>query len=391
MERDTVIFYQEKIVMNQKIIELRHELHAHPELSGQETKTKARLMDFIRTNTRLSVTDCGTWFYCKKKSTHTAEIPGIAFRADFDALPIEETLPLPYCSQNQGVSHKCGHDGHAASLCGLALALDKKATKRDVYLIFQPAEEVGQGGKPCADFIAHADISEVYAFHNRSGYPEHAIVVREGLMQCASLGLSVQFTGRTSHASEPEKGISPAPAIASMLNFTSSAQKEGFNDFILMTVISISMGDRNFGIAPGDGEICYTLRANRDDDLEKMESMLKRHAIDAANSCHLSVSFKNYDPFPATVNTAECAAKVRRCAAIHHLPILSPDQPWRASEDFGWYTQVCPGAIFYIGNGLSYPALHTEKFDFNDSIMDTAVSMFLSLIEDPLTNPENII
>lgn len=370
--------------MDKEIIELRRELHAHPELSCHEDNTKKTLMRFIKEHTNLAIFDKDTWFYTLKKASKKSDIPGIAFRADFDALPINETLPLSYCSTTPGVSHKCGHDGHAASLCGLAIALDQKDVQRDVYLIFQPAEEIGRGGKPCADFVKEQNISEVYAFHNRSGYPENTIVAKEGLMQCASVGLVVTFHGKTSHASEPELGINPSHAIATLLDFTYALSPENFSDFTLCTVIGVSMGDRNFGISPGDGEACYTLRANCDEDLALLERMIKEKASYVAAESNMNVTFEVYDPFPATVSTPVCARKVRRCAEQNGLSFLPMDSPWRASEDFGWYTKACPGAMFYIGDGEDYPALHTKEFDFNDRIMDTAVRMFLSLIEEPL-------
>ena len=128
-----------------------------------------------------------------------------------DALPIPETIDLPYGSQNEGVSHKCGHDGHCAALCGLALALDQMETTRDVYLIFQPGEEIGAGALVCRDLITEKGISEIYAFHNLGGYPEGSLVYREGLTQPASEGLRICLTGKTSHASAPERVGTAAP------------------------------------------------------------------------------------------------------------------------------------------------------------------------------------
>ena len=142
---------------------LRHELHAHPELSINERETKRRLMNFIEENTRLAVVDCGKWFYA---SRYVEGTKGIAFRADMDALPMDEFINLPYGSQNPGVAHKCGHDGHCAALCGLALELDKIELTRSVYLIFQHAEETGQGARECAGFLRERSISSIYAFHN---------------------------------------------------------------------------------------------------------------------------------------------------------------------------------------------------------------------------------
>ena len=193
-----------------KIIELRHELHAHPELSLHEDWTKGRLMDFIRENTTLEVVDRGSWFYAFRSVEGTE---AVAFRADMDALPIDEGISLPYASRTPGVSHKCGHDGHCAALCGLALELDAMDIKRSVYLIFQHAEETGQGAQECASFLRERNISEIYAFHNWSGFPEGSIVIRSGLCQCASQGLTVKFTGQSSHASEPEKGRNPSFAV----------------------------------------------------------------------------------------------------------------------------------------------------------------------------------
>ena len=118
------------------------------------------------------------------------------------------------------MAHKCGHDGHSSALAALALLLEKDENiLRSVYLIFQSAEETGKGGKSCADFVEAAGLGEVYAFHNLSGYPENAVMVRDGLTQCASKGLTFRFTGKRAHAGTPEEGNNPAPALAKLTLF----------------------------------------------------------------------------------------------------------------------------------------------------------------------------
>ena len=102
----------------EKIIELRHRLHREPELSGKETGTIRMLSTFLRENTSLEVISRDGWFYAVKHGS--SETPPIAFRADMDALPMDEGTDLPYASINPGIAHKCGHDGHSAALCGLA-------------------------------------------------------------------------------------------------------------------------------------------------------------------------------------------------------------------------------------------------------------------------------
>lgn len=159
-----------------KIVALRHDLHCHPELSMQEQETKNRLITFIKENIQLEVIDRGNWFYVQYTTKRQSEMPEadtkppIAFRADFDALPIlEDAESLPYASENPGVSHKCGHDGHASALAGLALELDANGADRDVYLIFQHAEEIGRGAQECVPLIKEKKIAEIYGFHNWSG------------------------------------------------------------------------------------------------------------------------------------------------------------------------------------------------------------------------------
>ncbi len=359
-----------------KIKNLRHELHSCPELSMNERETKRRLMNFIEENTRLAVVDCGKYFYV---SRYVEGTKGIAFRADMDALPIDETINLPYASKNPGVSHKCGHDGHCAALCGLALELDKLELKRSVYLIFQHAEEIGQGARECSKLLRERSISSIYAFHNWSGWPEKSIIIRDGLCQCSSAGLTIKFTGRTSHASEPEKGINPAFVIAKIIseieNITSKNKK------ILCTIVNINLGEKNFGISPGEGEISLTLRAEREEDMRIFRNAVVNLAERLANENSLKVEINGCDYFPETFSDSRCVKKIIDAAKKLNLQVIEMPEAIRASEDFGFYTKQIHGAIFYIGNGEDYPAIHTPEYDFNDEILETAVDMFMKILE----------
>ena len=363
----------------QKIINLRHELHEFPELSGHEGNTKRRLMDFLEANTSLAVVDCGKWFYAAR---YIEGSKSIAFRADMDALPIDEGLAIPYASQNPGVSHKCGHDGHCAALCGFALELESLPKKRSVYLIFQHSEEIAQGGREAAKLLHERNIREVYAFHNWSGWPEKSIVVREGLCQCASCGVTIKFKGKTSHASEPEKGLNPAYVIGRLICEIESLRDEFKAKNILCTVVNISLGEKNFGISPGEGELALTLRARSDSEMRE----IRNHVINIAEKLAANDSFRiectGSDYFPETSSEAFCVKRVRRAAESLGLKVIDMQDPIRASEDFGWYTKQIPGAIFYIGNGEDYPAIHTGKYDFNDDILATASDMFTGIYND---------
>lgn len=397
---------------------LRHTLHQNAELSLQESETIRILQDFLRDNTSLQIFPQDGWFYAWKPGTGTvaqertqgqscppaAALPPVAFRADLDALPIPETIDLPYASGNDGVSHKCGHDGHCAALCGLALELSGLQTQRDVYLIFQPGEEIGAGALKCRELIREKGISEIYAFHNLGGFPEGALVYRPGLTQPASEGLRIRLSGVTSHASAPEKGNNPAGILSGIVLFAQSrfpvktdpsrkqnaAEENRSQDagspaipsagMRLCTITGIRLGDGDFGISPGEGEICMTLRAEAEEDLKEMEGVLLSFAAEQAAGAGLRISHSIHDYFPETRNDPACLEKVLEAARRKKMPAIPMPEMWRASEDFGHYLKECPGAMFYIGNGESYAPLHTTAYDFNDRILECAAELFLELI-----------
>lgn len=364
-----------------KIIELRHELHANPELSNEEKETRQRLMGFIKENTDLQVVDRGRWFYAAYISPK-AEAEPIAFRADFDALPIQELCELPYASKVPGVAHKCGHDGHSAALAGLALEVARTGADRDVYFIFQHAEEIGAGGEEAAGLIEEKQISSVYAYHNISGYPEKSIAVREGVSQCASRGLTAVFTGKKSHASQPEMGRNPALAVAQTIQYMYDVlDSDCFEGMVLGTVIHTEVGTRNFGISAGKGEVSMTLRAVYEKELDIFEAKMRERACELADRDGLKIEFIVSDPFPETVSHAESVKLLRSAAEELGLEVIELEEPIRGSEDFGYYTRKCPGAMFHLGNGTDYAALHTGEYDFNDRILETAVDMFVCILK----------
>ena len=393
------------------ITQLRHTLHRHPELSMQETETMKILQVFLRENTSLEIHAGEGWFYALKKASASFQSSSnagpMAFRADMDALPIAESISLPYGSENEGISHKCGHDGHCAVLCGLALELDRRETDRDVYLIFQPGEEIGAGAKRCAELIREKGIAEIYAMHNLGGYAEGTLVYRRGLTQPASEGLRIRLTGRTSHASAPEKGNNPAGAIAAIVQYasgeavftghgtaaisvsaarlprsnpkTAAATDAQHTPMRLCTITGIRLGDGDFGISPGEGEICMTLRAEIEDEMLAMEKSVLSYAAQAAETAGLKMTSSIHDYFPETRNHDACLDRVLEAARKNKIPAISMGELWRASEDFGHYLKICPGAMIYIGNGEDYPPLHTSEYDFNDRIIEPAVNLFTGI------------
>ncbi|MBS2212205.1 amidohydrolase [Carboxylicivirga mesophila] len=365
------------------IIGLRQYLHQHPELSNQEFETAAYISKFIQELQPDAIYNSGSTgkiFLFKGSETG----PTVVFRAELDALPIRETNILPYNSQTPGVAHLCGHDGHMAILAGLAQQIAKqRPLKGQVGLLFQPAEEVEQGARDVMESEAFRQLKPdyIFALHNIPGYPLHQVLVRPGSFSAASQGMTVKLTGKTSHAAEPENGLSPAGALARIIESMHllREQNELFKNLILLTIIHIKLGEIAFGTSPGEAEIRITLRAfeNADMDILTQEAISRIEKI--AKDEQLTSEFSFSEVFPATVNHTECVRLIEQAAKDHNLEVSHLEQPFKWSEDFGYYTEHIKGGFFGLGSGVDQPALHNPDFNFPDDILSTGIKIFKSI------------
>ena len=386
-----------------KAIRLRHELHQHPELSCQEEWTREHLKEFLRQNTRLRIVDKGRWFYAwydpagREHGNQLSDKPGgetcgdpcdkpgkkygIAFRADFDALPIRDEIDADYRSVNKGIGHKCGHDGHAATLAALALEIDAEGADREVYFLFQHGEETGAGAKECMEIFQEHEIGEIYAYHNMPGIPGGTAAVKSGTIHFASKGLSLYFTGRESHASLPEEGINPSYAAARVIRLIEKlSERKDFASLVLITIVQVNIGKNAFGTAAGEGVLRITLRAGYEDELAAVQASIIAAAAEESRKASIRFSFEESDVFPETVNDPESVEKVVRVCKTLDIPVIEMNEAFRASEDFGHFLKKCRGCIFFIGDGEKGPKLHTRSFDFPDEIIGPATDLMKGLI-----------
>lgn len=358
--------------------QLRHELHQHPELSNCETWTKQHLIDFLKAHTSLEIVDRGLWFYAVYHAGDDKE--SIAFRADFDAVPIADEIDAPYKSQCPGVGHKCGHDGHAASLCGFALEIDENGADKNIYFLFQHAEETGDGAAQAAVFIQENNIAAIYAFHNMSGMEHNSVNLRAGTTNCASKGMTIHMEGVPTHASQPEFGINPAFAIAKLVDaIPELISPENNKGMVLCTVIQIDVGETAFGVSASKGDLRLTIRAVYEEEMDRLQKNLEDIAKQQAELYGLKVSFSYCDCFPVTANDQKSVDEMLAVCKDKGIKSVIMEEPFRGSEDFGHYLKQTRGAICYIGNGEDYPPVHTVEFDFRDDIIETAVELFKGL------------
>jgi amidohydrolase len=365
---ETEVFYMEQYFID-TIRTLRLELHNLAELAGKERRTKEHLMEYLRGNTSLHLRDEGQWFCAVHEEPEAAET--IAFRADMDALP---------CGNS--ASHLCGHDGHSAVLAGLGLLLENQKLGRNVVLIFQHAEETGEGGKICCQALNKYGVDRIYAFHNIPGYDTSAVLLRCGTFACASRGMTVSFTGAPAHAAYPENGLNPGFAAARFISaLPDLSDGTRSNGLTMCTLIGAEIGAKAFGSAAGSAEVWLTLRAWYDDDLNTFISSIKQTAwIEAAHD-RIEVSFSFSDFFPATVNDNATLERVKKICLKVGLDCIEIPEPFRWSEDFGYYGSGTQAVMVGIGAGLEWPQLHTKNYSFNDDILPIALELFSALAE----------
>lgn len=353
----------------QEAVELRKRLHEVPEKSMQEKKTKEILMDYVKIETKLEVIDCGNWFYVAWRGDVGEEMTSLAFRADYDAV-----------TGTDGVSrHLCGHDGHAAILASFGKMISDLESKRNIFLLFQPGEESGEGAKVCLDLFRREKVDEIYGFHNIPGYPSGKLLLRKGTFACASTGLEIRFMGAPSHAAYPESGRNPGVVVAEMILEIAEYVKRPHRGMLLSTVIGIDLGSQSFGVSASEGTLRLTVRAEYHEKFEAFLAYIWELLLKKSATYDLKVDMKEIEKFPATENHLSIINKLEHLAQEKDISYEMLSEPFRWSEDFGWYLQEKTGAIFGIGAGENCPQLHTEHYEFPDEIISEVIKIYYEI------------
>lgn len=375
--------------MNETLVQLRKELHKHPELSGDEHATAKRITEFVKgfnpTDIISNVGGAGV-AVVYEYGNHG---PTVLIRCELDALPIVEENTFKHQSKNSGVSHKCGHDGHMTIVAGLSIWLTNATFKKGkVVLLFQPAEETGKGAVKVIEDTKFTALNPdyVFALHNLPGFKKHTISVKSGYFSATVQSISIKLKGKKAHASEPENGINPALAIAELIQILSSfvqpnAQRK---DFALVTPIYVNLGEKNYGISAEEAELHYTIRTWSGEVMTELEDNIKKAINDIADKHLLVFDMEWFEFFPASNNNEECVALVENVAKQQNLELVENPNSLKFGEDFGWFSQRYKSTIFGLGAGENQPALHHSNYDFPDDLIDSGIRMFKGLIEETL-------
>lgn len=359
----------------------RRDLHRQPELSGEEVETARTIASALKAlNPSRILTGLGGHGVAAVFDSGTPG-PTVLFRAELDALPIAERNDTDWVSQRPGKSHVCGHDGHMTMLLALGRMISRRPVARGrVVLMFQPAEEDGSGAKAVVADPAFADIQPDWAFaiHIEPGRPFGHVSTCPGLINCASLGLGMTFSGKTAHAADPEDGISPARTIAKLIPALEALGQGGAldDDFRLVTITHVRIGEPTFGVAPGEGALYATLRTSGDAGMEALEAQARALATSLAEEAGLGVRFEVCDHFAASINDPEAYEVAAAAMAALNVPYGDAGVPMRASEDFGVFGWKAKAAMLCLGPGEDYAALHNPDYDFPDDLIPVGSAIF---------------
>ena len=377
------------------LVELRHDLHRHPELGYEEFRTSGIVRDRL-TASGVEVADSlagGTGVL--------GHLPGtaqetIALRADMDALPIHEETGLVYASENEGRMHACGHDGHTTILLGTARVLARYAEEsslpRGVTFVFQPAEEGGAGGRRmCEDGALDGSkigtpVHSIYGLHGHVESTVGVVSSRVGPMLAAADEIEITISGRGGHAAMPHTCTDPVVCAAAMIQALQSLVSRDTDplDSSVISITQMEAGDA-FNVIPDQvrlGGTVRTLKARTRDLLEERINTLAT-GIASAHGCQATVNFIR--GYPVTRNDAGAVGRFnQRAAECLGTDRVAPlEHPVMGGEDFSFYGEVVPACFFFLGllpQGTdSMPSLHNARFDFNDEAISTGIEVFCRL------------
>ncbi len=361
--------------------EYRRRLHRIPELSSQEFKTKEAILAVLRPMNceiiELLNTGVAAWFErgCKKT---------IAFRADMDALPVEEKTGLPFASEHPGLMHACGHDGHMAMLLGFAEelnALPKEAFNNNVLLIFQPAEETIGGAFP----ICQSGIFEktktwaIFGFHLYPFLRKKAIGSRpREFMACAS-EVTIKVHGKSTHCAEADRGIDTIEIAAKLLNQLYAMERtEIAEDQYRVLKFGHFSGGTVRNILP---ELTVLEGSYRSFYPEVFDFMIRRTQEiiqDLSQEYGCQIEVEKTTGYPALLNS-ECLFAATKKSLSESFDFVQFEKPFMIAEDFSFYCQKMPGCFLYLGTGTGI-ALHNNHFDFDESILQEGIRAYRQLM-----------
>ena len=368
-----------------EFIEVRHHLHANPELSYQEFETSKFIQNKLK--------ELGIPFEIKATTGVLGLIKGknpgkkiIALRADMDALPIKEENKVVYKSKNEGVMHACGHDVHTTCLLGAAKILNELKTEWEgtVKLIFQPGEEKNPGGASLMikdGVLENPKPTAIFAMHVHPGLESGKLSFRGGKVMASADELYFTIKGKGGHAASPHLCVDPI-VIASHLIISLQQLISRNNNPFNPSVLSITsfQGGNTTNVIPDEVKLMGTFRAMNEEWRFKAHEFIRKQATDLVHSMGGEIDLHIDVGYPAVHNNKELNEVTKKKGQEYVGADKVEETELRmGAEDFGYYAQQIPACFYRVGvmnkeKGIT-SGVHTPTFNIDENSIETGIGM----------------
>ncbi len=364
--------------MREFLINLRRDIHKHPELGFEEIKTMEKISSVLNSLNIKHKTKIA-------KTGIIADIDGtdknftIAFRADMDALPMDDLKECEYSSKEKGKCHACGHDVHMAILTGIAKYFSEVKPPCNIRLIYQPAEETTGGAKPMIDENALDNVNVIYGLHVRPEIKAGQISVKYGVMYASSNMFDIKIYGKSSHGAKSYEGVDSIIVASNILNqihnFVSA-----FTDGSMRLHVGTIKGGNARNIVADFVQMEGIIRMLCEDNIrEKRLSAIEKIILNTAESFNAKAEFVNMPSYPALINHTEAVNIVKESgfSILGKENVFIEENANMTTEDFSYYLQKVHGAFFSLGvsnENLNIP-IHNGLFDIDENAINIGVYM----------------
>jgi len=374
--------------IQQQLIAIRRDIHQHPELSWQESRTAAKVcqtIDELGLTYRSNVGGTGVI----AEITGQREAPYIALRADMDALPIAEETGLPFSSRVEGVMHACAHDGHTSMLLGAAMLLTRgEPPPLPVRLIFQPAEESALGAKRLIEEGVLDDVAMIFGGHIDRHYPCGTIIVTEGAVNASSDKFSIEISGQGGHAARPHEAVD-AVVVGSLLVIALQTIVSREINPAHPSVVSIGRFDAGTAgnVIAGHALLEGSIRAQDPEVRRELHKSIRRIADSVAQLHDAEIKADIRQGPPPLINSEEMTALARKAAlqTVSRENVMKLTTANMGGEDFSYYLDQVPGCYVRYGAQIpgreGYPA-HSSRFDFDEDALGLGATYLATIARE---------
>lgn len=356
-----------------RLVALRRDLHAHPELSFAEHRTHDVLARELARLGPVRVERVARTGLVARVAGRNPDAPLVAIRGDIDALPIQEATGLSFASATAGVMHACGHDVHATWAVGAAALLSESPAAGDVLVVLQPAEEIGEGAAAVLADGALDDVQAIFGAHVDRRFVVGQVVAQAGPLAASADAFTIVLAGRGAHGARPHESADPIIGIAFLISALQTIVSRRVNP-ALPAVVTVGMMRAGTApnVIPDRAEMSGTLRATDRETRALLQSEVRDIAMHVAAAHRLEATVTFGAGVPPVINDTRAsewavAAAVQVLGSDAVVPLGTTNM---AAEDFAWYQERIPGCFLRVGargHGEPVVAAHSPHFDVAES------------------------